>query len=284
MRENLPLNGSCLCGAVWFSAKQTSAPHACHCQMCRQHHGAPFHSVPCTDLMVTSGEESLQIYNSSKWAHRGFCQECGSGLFYRTHNHEFMGVSLGSIDTERPKLARHLYTDCADVDENEQPDFWDDLPKMTAKEFLGSINLGALYDNHTPPIARHYAIEFHGGCSCGGVRFYTSGNLRPIRICHCGQCQKQTSSYYRSTSSANEDFHLVKSNTLKWYPSSETAERGFCERCGSVLFWRMTQSDNPADLDRVSIQMGVFDERLALPTEAHIFTEDASSPLPEDLS
>ncbi len=29
------------------------------------------------------GEENIAVYNSSTWAERGFCKQCGSHLFYR---------------------------------------------------------------------------------------------------------------------------------------------------------------------------------------------------------
>lgn len=52
--------------------------------------------------IVWKGEESLGVIKSSDWAERGFCEECGSGLFYRlTAEGKYQGmtsVSLGTLD------------------------------------------------------------------------------------------------------------------------------------------------------------------------------------------
>ena len=282
MNKDTALQGSCMCGVVKFSARQTSAPHACHCQMCRKHHGTAFHSVPCAELSIDKDTEFVQTFPSSKWAHRGFCSKCGSGLFYATNNGEFCGVSMGCLDTPAPTLHGHIYIDCGDVDVDHQPDFWDDLPKMTAREFLDSLDLGALYDHHTPAIADMSKPHHDGGCLCGGVRFRTTNRLDSLLICHCGQCRKQSSSYYRATETIREDFTLLKQDTLRWFHSSEDAERGFCGDCGSTLFWRKTSKGHGyrGENTGISILHGAFDERLPLKLEAHIFTKDASGAYP----
>jgi Glutathione-dependent formaldehyde-activating enzyme len=56
---------------------------------------------------------------------------------------------------------------------------------------------------------------------------------------------------------------------LSWYQSSATARRGFCEICGSSLFWE------PASGERVSIAAGTLDPPTRLSTAAHVFVEDS---------
>jgi hypothetical protein len=56
---------------------------ACHCGMCRKWSAGPFLAVDCGTEVKIEGIEHVGIYNSSDWAERGFCKNCGTVLFYR---------------------------------------------------------------------------------------------------------------------------------------------------------------------------------------------------------
>lgn len=74
----------CLCGAVEISVnKPVQTVDACHCGMCRKWGGGPFLAVGCGSEIDISGEQNVSVYGSSDWAERGFCNRCGSHLFYR---------------------------------------------------------------------------------------------------------------------------------------------------------------------------------------------------------
>ena len=76
-----------------------------------------------------------------------------------------------------------------------------------------------------------------GSCMCGALHYQVNGPLRPIIACHCIQCRKSSGHYVAATACPTEDLH-IDGDTLQWYASSSEAERGFCRRCGSNLFWR----------------------------------------------
>ncbi len=82
------INGSCLCGAVKFSASLPSKWCAhCHCSMCRKAHGAGYVTwvgYERDQVTFVQGEHQLSWYESSTDAHRGFCQQCGSSMFFRS--------------------------------------------------------------------------------------------------------------------------------------------------------------------------------------------------------
>ena len=82
-----------------------------------------------------------------------------------------------------------------------------------------------------------------GGCLCGGVRYVVNGPLRGVIACHCSQCRRTSGHYAAMTNAPSEQLELKSSQTLVWYQSSATAERGFCSTCGSNLFWRQFDSD-----------------------------------------
>jgi hypothetical protein len=84
MTQLLSGKGSCLCEAVRISANNMSNKvGACHCNMCRKWTGGPLMAIDCGSDVSFQGEENIGIYNSSQWADRGFCKQCGNHLFYR---------------------------------------------------------------------------------------------------------------------------------------------------------------------------------------------------------
>jgi hypothetical protein len=107
-----------------------------------------------------------------------------------------------------------------------------------------------------------------GSCLCGAVQYSITGPLRPVVACHCTQCQKTTGHHVAATQAYLKDFQLEESRGLKWYRSSDQAERGFCDECGGNLFWRRHNSDC------ISIFAGTLDQPTGLRLTEHIFVED----------
>lgn len=97
MSNSLEAKGSCLCGAVHIVAKAVS-PNigACHCSICRQWTGGPLFAADCGTEVMFEGQQNITTFNSSDWAERGFCQTCGTHLFYhlKENNQYFIPVGL----------------------------------------------------------------------------------------------------------------------------------------------------------------------------------------------
>lgn len=84
MSETINASGSCLCGAVTINAESLSTSvGACHCGTCRKWGGGPFMALDCGTAVSFTGEDSIATFDSSEWADRGFCKQCGTHLFYR---------------------------------------------------------------------------------------------------------------------------------------------------------------------------------------------------------
>jgi hypothetical protein len=105
----------------------------------------------------------------------------------------------------------------------------------------------------------------HGSCMCGAVHYRVSGPLRPIIACHCIQCRKSSGHYVAATACPSEALH-IEGDTLRWFASSPQAERGFCGRCGSNLFWRRKDSSS------TSIWAGSIDGPSGLHIAQQMFT------------
>lgn len=84
MGEMQKIEGQCLCGAVTISALLKKPElTACHCDMCRRHTSSVFVGLtPVQDTLEIAGP--AKSFRSSDWAERGFCETCGSTLWYGT--------------------------------------------------------------------------------------------------------------------------------------------------------------------------------------------------------
>lgn len=119
------------------------------------------------------------------------------------------------------------------------------------------------------PIAKSEEVKhLNGSCLCGAVRFKVDGRMRQIVACHCGQCRKQTSHFFASTNAQSGDVTFLETRGLKWFASSENAERGFCSECGSLLFWRGKAGST------LSISAGSLDGKTGLFICEHIYVAD----------
>ena len=108
-----------------------------------------------------------------------------------------------------------------------------------------------------------------GGCQCGGVRYAVRGKLRDVIACHCVQCRRTSGHFVAATACRRRAFTLVKSDSLKWYTAVPKFRRGFCDECGSSLFFEEEGGE------RISIAAGSLDEPQGLKIAAHIFVSEA---------
>jgi len=101
IEETTERRGHCLCGEVRIKAKQAgSGVGACHCKMCRRWGGGPFMEIDCGSEVDIEGQDNISIFDSSKWAERGFCRICGTHLFYRLKESAQHMVPVGLFEDE----------------------------------------------------------------------------------------------------------------------------------------------------------------------------------------
>ena len=108
-----PYTGQCLCGQVKIST-QTLDHHvgACHCSTCRKWTGGIILSVNCGSEVQFEGEANIQCFDSSPWAERGFCKQCGTHLFYRLLDQPFYAIPVGLFDDQQDwQLTREVFID-----------------------------------------------------------------------------------------------------------------------------------------------------------------------------
>ncbi len=108
----------------------------------------------------------------------------------------------------------------------------------------------------------------HGGCLCGAIRFEVKGPLRDIVNCHCEMCLRLHGGFGPYTKAQKSNLKISKEKGLIWYQSSPIAQRGFCQICGSNLFWK------PLDQNTIAIVAGSLDQPTDLKTMGHIFVAE----------
>lgn len=108
-----------------------------------------------------------------------------------------------------------------------------------------------------------------GACACGAVQYRLSGDLRGVIACHCEECRRTSGHFVAATAVNKRNFELVEQRGLKWFQDKPGLRRGFCNECGSSLFFE------DQDGDRISIAAGSLDDDLGLKTVAHIFAAEA---------
>lgn len=81
----------------------------------------------------------------------------------------------------------------------------------------------------------------NGSCLCGAVTVTLTLEKDTFDACHCGICRKWGGGP-ALTVDAGADVQFQGEENISVYDSSEWAQRGFCKRCGTHLFYRLKES------------------------------------------
>jgi hypothetical protein len=114
-----------------------------------------------------------------------------------------------------------------------------------------------------------------GHCLCGSVRYTADAAPLAQAVCHCTECQRQTSSPFSVIVAVPGDSFSVSGDTLASFETdAEDSEgktrRNFCSACGSPLF-----SLSPAAPQLVFIKAGTLDDSSWLEPTLEVWTRSA---------
>lgn len=133
------MQGGCLCGAVRFEGR--GAPTGvivCHCSLCARWSGSPAITVEFEDGIAIDGD--VTWFRSSEWGERGFCPACGSTLFFRLTEGDYINAGAGFFDDPAsvPEITLEIHVDA-------QPAYYafaGGAPRLTGEEFLARLESG----------------------------------------------------------------------------------------------------------------------------------------------
>ncbi len=97
------------------------------------------------------------------------------------------------------------------------------------------------------------AGKLTGHCLCGAVTVALEPARPHIEACHCDMCRRWCGGAYLAVP-AGTDTTITGEEHVTRYRSSDWAERGFCSRCGSNLFYRFLPTGS------CSFLAGLFDD------------------------
>ncbi|NND83232.1 MAG: GFA family protein [Gammaproteobacteria bacterium] len=89
--------GACACGAITYKAEQVAPVWYCHCQQCRRMTG---HFMAASQVAL----DKIEITGEPKWyyvnqrSRYGFCPDCGSQMFWRNDENNYMSLTAGCMD------------------------------------------------------------------------------------------------------------------------------------------------------------------------------------------
>lgn len=107
-----------------------------------------------------------------------------------------------------------------------------------------------------------------GQCFCGAIRYRVEGEAIARTLCHCRSCRRVTGGTNVAWAVfANRAFQMLVGEP-KWRSSSPGIHWGFCEACGSTVFYRRDSRPEHTDVTTAS-----FDDPDAYPPTVEIWTE-----------
>ena len=113
-------------------------------------------------------------------------------------------------------------------------------------------------------------LSLKASCLCGGIKLRTQGYHRNVHNCHCIQCMKTHGHHAAYTNVEERNVKFLKKRTLRWFKSSKRAKRGFCNKCGASLFFKIIGAKT------ISIAAGMFNKPIKLKTTMNIFVKGKS--------
>lgn len=91
----------------------------------------------------------------------------------------------------------------------------------------------------------------HAACLCGSITIDAELARHNFTVCHCSMCRKW-GGLWMAVECA--DVHFSGDGKVTTYHSSEMADRGFCARCGTHLFFKSKWNG------KYYLPVGLFDD------------------------
>jgi hypothetical protein len=110
-------------------------------------------------------------------------------------------------------------------------------------------------------------VAVTGGCQCGAVRYRSSQLMDNAHLCHCRMCQKAVGNFFAALVGAPNDTLVWTRGEPAAFASSDLAERGFCAKCGTPLFYRSIGGT------RTGLTIGSLDDPTLAPPQVQVGME-----------
>jgi len=105
-----------------------------------------------------------------------------------------------------------------------------------------------------------------GSCICGAVHITAKDAGNTVGACHCKMCRQWSGGPFMEVS-CGSDVTIDGEEFVSVYDSSEWAERGFCSRCGTHLFYRLKENQQHM------VPVGLLDDDEQLVFDSQVFID-----------
>lgn len=113
-------------------------------------------------------------------------------------------------------------------------------------------------------------IKANGSCLCGATRTTAKNVSKNVGACHCGMCRKWAGGPLMAVD-CGTDVSFEGEENISVFDSSDWAERGFCSKCGSHLFYRLKESN------QYIMPVGLFEDDNRFVFDHQVFIEEKPS-------
>lgn len=107
-----------------------------------------------------------------------------------------------------------------------------------------------------------------GRCLCGAVSFRAEVADAGVHVCHCSICRRWAGGPLFAVAIEPGGVTWENDAEIGRFASSDWAERGFCRRCGTHLFYRLVEQD------QYILEMGTFDDVAPFAVASEIYIDD----------
>jgi hypothetical protein len=83
-------------------------------------------------------------------------------------------------------------------------------------------------------------LKNNGTCLCGAVQIEVTSLPKQVGACFCSACRKINGGGPLLGVHGNSELKASGRENIERYTSSDWAERGFCKKCGTTLFYHLT--------------------------------------------
>ena len=106
-----------------------------------------------------------------------------------------------------------------------------------------------------------------GKCLCGEVEIKITADHHDVGTCHCEMCRRWSSGPFMVLH-VGKDLEISGAENITTYASSEWAERAFCNKCGSNLYYKLTGNGDHM------LSAGLFDDTDDMVLTNQIFIDE----------
>ena len=106
-----------------------------------------------------------------------------------------------------------------------------------------------------------------GSCLCGAVSLTAASIGHSVGACHCSMCRKWGGGPLMAVDCGTE-VRIEGGENVGVYGSSAWAERGFCSRCGTHLFYRLKEQK------QYIVPIGLFDDPPEVVFDSQVFIDE----------